>query len=175
MNSSMEKIEQELSCEFKENLSILREIRFFAELPLETLKVLAYLCTRETFKEGDYLFQQKDDDGQAFYIISGQVRLTRQDEKKALTLRDFGQGAFLGSLALLGKASRLFSMKALTETTCLIMSREKFTKAIEQFPDIVPRILKAVIESVHTWEERFLAESGESCEKCFQKIGVSLV
>jgi CRP-like cAMP-binding protein len=171
----MEKIELEPSYEFRENLSILREIRFFSDLPMETLKVLAYLCTRETFKVGDYLFHQKDDDGHAFYIISGRVRLTRQGENKSLTIRDFDKGSFLGSLALLGKAPRLFSMKALTDTTCLIMSRKKFTKVIEQFPDTVPRILKAVVESVHTWEERFLVESGEACEICFQKIGASLI
>ncbi len=175
MNSSMGKTEQEPSCEFKENLSILREIRFFSELPLETLKVLAYLCVRETFKEGDYLFQQNDVDGRAFYIISGRARMIHQDEKKSLPVRDFDPGAFWGSLALLGKAPRLFSMKALTDMSCLIMSREKFTKAIEQFPETIPRILKAVVESVHTWEERFLAESDERCEKCFQKIGVSLI
>ena len=49
MNSSMEKNEQGSSCEFKENLSILREIEFFSELSLETLKVLAYLCKREVY------------------------------------------------------------------------------------------------------------------------------
>ena len=175
MNSSMEKIEQEPSCEFRENLSILREIRFFSELPMETLKVLAYLCVREPFKAGDYLFRQKDDDGRAFYIISGRARMIYPDEKKSRTIREVETGTFLGSLALLGKAPRLFSMQAIKDTTCLIMSREKFTKALEQFPDTIPRILKAVVESVHTWEKRFLAESDESSEKCFQKIGVSLL
>ena len=175
MNSSMEKIEQEPSFEFKKNLSVLREIRFCSELPMETLKVLAYLCVREPFKAGDYLFRQKDDDGRAFYIISGKARMMRQDEKKSLILRDVDSGTFLGSLALLGKAPRLFSMQAIIDTSCLILSREKFTKAIEQFPDTLPKILNAVVESVHTWEKRFLAESDESCEKCVQKIGVSLL
>ena len=173
MNSSMEELDQGLSSEFNENLSVLRGIRFFSEFPLEILKILAYLCTRETFKAGDYLFRQNDDDGLAFYIISGKARLTHN--KEALILRDIEKGVFLGSLALLGKAPRIFSLKALTDMSCLIMSREKFTKAIEQFPDLVPKILKTVSENVHTWEERFLTESGESCEKCFQKIGVSLI
>jgi CRP-like cAMP-binding protein len=171
----MEKIEQEPSSEFKKNLSILREIRFFSELPMETLKVLAYLCVRETLKAGDYLFRQNDDDGRAFYIISGRARMIYPDEKKPVTVRDVDSGTFLGSLALLGEAPRLFSMQAIIDTTCLIMSREKFTKALEQFPDTTPRILKAVVESVHTWEKRFLAEIDVSSESCFQKIGVSLL
>lgn len=171
----MEKTDAGLSCEFKENLSILREINFFSKLPMETLKVLAYLCTRETFKAGDYLFRQKDDDGQALYFISGKARLEHHGEKTELVLRDVETGAFLGSLALLGETPRLFSLKAVTETTCLVMSREKFNKTIEQFPDIMPRILKELIDSIHAWEERFLLGSDENCQSCMKKIGVSLV
>ena len=173
MNSSMEGHEQNLSCEFNENLAILRGIRFFSEFPLEMLKILAYLCTRENFKAGDYLFRQKDDDGLAFYIISGKARLTQNQETRAF--RDIEKGAFLGSLALLSKAPRIFSLQALTDMCCLIMSREKFAKAMEQFPELIPKILKTVSENVHTWEQRFIAESGESCEKCFQQLGVSLI
>jgi CRP-like cAMP-binding protein len=169
----MEELEQHSSSEFNENLAILREIRFFSGFPLEMLKILAYLCTRENFKAGDYLFRQNDDDGLAFFIISGKAQLTHN--KETLILRDIEKGTFMGSLALLGTAPRIFSLKALTDISCMIMSREKFAKAIEQFPDQIPRILKTVSENVHTWEQRFLSESGESCENCFKQLGVSLI
>ena len=171
----MEKNEQGTSCEFKENLSILREIEFFSELPLEVLKVLAYLCKRETFKKGDFLFHQKDDDGQAVFIISGKARLVYPEEDRAPSLREFDEGDFLGSLALLGKAHRLFSLKALTDMTCLILSRDKFLKVAEQFPDIILKSLKSVVGRIHTWEEKFLSEVDESCQNCLGKTGVSLV
>jgi len=171
----MEKNEQGASCEFKENLSILREIEFFSELPLETLKVLAYLCKREVFKKGDFLFHQKDDDGQAFFIISGKARLVYPEEDRSPSFREFDEGAFLGSLALLGKAHRLFSLKALTDMTCLILSRDKFLKVAEQFPDIILKSLKSVVGRIHKWEENFLSEVDESCQNCLEKTGVSLV
>ncbi len=175
MNLYTEKDESGPSCEFKENLSILREISFFSEQPIDVLKVLAYLCRRETFKAGEYLFRQKDDDGQAFFIICGQARLEYEDDKKAMTIREIESGVFLGSLALLGKAPRLFSLKALTETTCLIITREKVSKVLEQFPDILPRMLKALVSSVNAWEERFLLDSDKGCENCIKRIGVSMV
>jgi len=175
MNSSTENNEACPSCEFDENLSILREIYFFSELPLETLKVIAYLCTRENFKKGDYLFHQNDDDGHAFYIISGKSGLGHDDGNKSFEIREFEKGAFVGSMALLGTARRLFSLQALTDMTCLVLTREKFIKAMEQFPDIMPRILKAVVGSIHAWEQSFLNEIDPSCEACMHKIGVSLV
>jgi len=169
----MEEHEHNLPCEFNENLAILRGIRFFAEFPLEMLKILAYLCTRENYKAGDYLFRQNDEDGLAFYILSGKARLTH--DRETLILRDIEAGVFLGSLALLSKAPRIFSLQALTDMCCLILSREKFAKAMEQFPELIPKILKSISEGVHNWEQRFLSESRERCEKCFRQLGVSLI
>lgn len=171
----MEKNETCPGCEFDENLAILREIYFFSELPLESLKVLAYLCTRESFKPGDYLFRQHDDDGQAFYIVSGEARLTREDESGTDTVRDFESGAFTGSLALLGAYRRLFSLQALADMTCLVLTRPKFVKVMEQFPAIQPKILQAVVGSIYSWEKKFLAGLDKGCETCRRKVGVSLV
>ncbi|MDF1592975.1 MAG: cyclic nucleotide-binding domain-containing protein [Desulfobacterales bacterium] len=142
---------------------------------MDTLKVLAYLCTRENFKSGDFLFHQKDDDGRAFYLISGQARLIHADENGSVTLRDFDKDTFIGSLALLGNSRRLFSLQALTDMTCLILERPKFSKVLEQFPGIMPRVLQALVGSIYSWEKKFLAQMDEGCDKCKRKVGVSMV
>ncbi len=174
MNSS-EKNRTGPSSELEENLEILRQTYFFSGLPLETLKVFAYLCTRVKFKEGEYIFLQNEDDGRAFYIISGKARLERADNSTAKEIRDCNAGEFMGGLTLLGEVRRLFSMKALQDTVCLILEREKFSKAIEQFPNIMPRIFKAVAKNVDAWEERFLADRADMCGECMVNLGVSLI
>ncbi|UCG08371.1 MAG: hypothetical protein JSV83_06915, partial [Desulfobacterales bacterium] len=50
--------------ELEQNLEFLRQTYFFSGIPLEALKVFAYLCTREKFKKDEYLFQQGEDDAQ---------------------------------------------------------------------------------------------------------------
>ena len=161
--------------EFQENLDILRQIYFFSGLPLETLKVFAYLCTRAKFKSGDYLFHQGEDDGQAFYILEGSAVLERADNGNANAVRTIALGQFIGGLTLLGKQRRLFSLRADTDTSCLILNREKFTKTIEQFPDLMPKIFKAVVNGIGEWEERFLSERAEQCGNCMANLGVSLI
>lgn len=175
MNSNSVSNKEVPSCEFEENLNILRQIDFFSTLPIEVAKVFAYLCTREVFKKGEYLFQQNDDDGRAFYIVSGEARLFHDEEGEELAIRDYNAGAFFGRLALMGSMPRLFSMKALSDITCLTITREKFNKALAQFPEQMPRIIKAVVESIQAWEKRFLASRDENCEACMRKVGVSLV
>lgn len=172
--NSLEINQDKASSEFQENLEILREIPFFAKLPMEALKVIAYLCNRETFKEDQFLFNQKDDDGQAFYIISGTAELLYADEAGKQRIRNYGEGTFFGGLTLLGHMRRLFSMVALTDVTCLILTREKFSHSMSQFPELMPRIIEATVDRIRSWEERFLLSYDGRCSDCRNKVGVSL-
>ncbi|MDJ0801221.1 MAG: Crp/Fnr family transcriptional regulator [Desulfobacterales bacterium] len=158
MNSSAAETNAGAGCEFQENLEFLRQIDFFAGLPIETLKVFAYLCARETYQPGDRLFSQDEDDGQAFYLISGQTMLTHAVDGGEIDVRAFSSGAFLGSLALLGSMPRLFSLKAVEPVECLVLTREKFSKSIEQFPDLVPRMFNTIVVGILRWEKRLVEE-----------------
>ena len=173
--SSLEKNNLAPSSEFQENLEILRQTYFFSSLPLETLKIFAYLCTREKFKQGEHLFRQDEDDGQAFYIIEGQARLERTDNGKTIEIRDYKTGEFLSGLTLLGETRRLFSLKSVTDTTCLVLNRGKFLKTMEQFPNMLAKICNAVAQSIDTWEDRFLADRGDHCGECMSRLGVTLI
>ena len=173
--SLLEKNNMTPSSEFQENLEILRQIYFFSGLPLETLKVFAYLCTREKFKQDEYIFSQDEDDGQAFYIIKGQARLERRLNGETNEFREYSSGDFIGGLTLLGETKRLFALKSVTETTCLVLNREKFTKTIEQFPNLLGKICNAVAKSIDLWEERFLSDYSDQCGNCLHKLGVTLI
>ena len=175
MNSSPERSEGRQTSEFQENLECLRKIYFFAGLPLQSLKVLAYVCTRESFKKGEVLFQQDDDDGQAFYILSGTAGLEHNDESGEHMIRDYQAEDFLGGLVLLGSMRRRFSLKALSDVTCLILTRDKFQTTMEQFPDMLPKIIKSVVERINAIEGRFIASRSEGCETCRQMTGFSLL
>ena len=163
------------SSEFQENLQILRQIYFFSGLPLETLKIFAYLCKREKFKQGEHIFRQNEDDGQAFYIIDGKARLERNNNGDSIKVRDCETGEFLGGLTLLGETGRLFSLKSVADTTCLVLDREKFAKTMNQFPELMMKICKAVTQSIDTWEKRFLKDQGDQCGGCMEHLGVTLI
>ncbi len=173
--SSLERNNSTPSSEFQENLELLRQIYFFSGLPLETLKVFAYLCTRENFKQDEYIFSQDEDDGQAFYIINGRALLERQDNGETTAVREYQTGEFIGGLTLLGETRRLFSLKSVTEITCLVLSREKFSKTLEQFPNLLAKICNALAKSIDLWEERFLANRADQCGECLSQLGVTLI
>ncbi len=162
-------------CEFQDNLNILRQISVFSPLPIESLKVFAYLCNRETFKEGEYLFRQDEDDGHAYYIISGSAMQIHKGDTEDVAIHAHGPASFIGGLTLIGKTPRLFSLRAAEDTMCLVMSRERFAKAIEQFPELMPKILQALVGRIYRWEKKFLKENAEAECDCLKRTGVSLI
>jgi len=173
MNSSVE--DRPPSSEYAQNLEILREISFFSGLPLEPLKILAYLCERERFKAGEYLFHQDEAEGKAFYIITGRAELLRAEQDRDQAFSDYLAGSFIGGLSLLADTRRLFSLRAVADTACMTLTRERFAKTLEQFPEIVPKLLVAVVKSVSNWESRFFLDHAEICELCRNRMGVSLI
>jgi CRP-like cAMP-binding protein len=174
MNSYQEKNDLLEKSEFQENLTILREIYFFSEFPLEVLKVFAYLCTREEYKEGDIIFNQDDDDGRAYYLLSGQARLSRSHENNEVLIRICGENTFFGAFTLASKINRLFVLTALTDTSCLVLTREKFQNTISQFPDSRISIIQSLSDNIISWEEKFLSENLD-CDSCRSVMGVSLL
>lgn len=172
MNSSMEP--KQGASEYRDNLEMLMQIPLFSGLPLEPLKVLTYLCKRVTFKPGETIFRRHEVDSHAYFIISGKAGLVLENDNEE-TLKEFGETQFIGGLSLFCDMKRLFTLKAETTVTCLMLSREKFQRTLDQFPQISGRIFKALVQSIYQWESRFVSEHGLKCPKCKTNIGVTLV
>lgn len=173
--SSLETDKPTEECELKQNLELLRQTYLFSGIPLEALKVFAYLCSRDKFKEGEYLLRQGEDDGQAFYIICGQAVLEREEGGLIREIRHCREGEFLGGLSLLGSMQRLFSVRAVSETSCLILEREKFARTLSQFHDLMPSLFKALVGGIDGWEKGFLLSRMDHRDECLQHLGVSLL
>lgn len=172
MNSSMEP-KQPLS-EYQANLEALVQLPLFAGLPLEPLKLLAYLCKRVTYQPGEIIFHEYEMDPNAYYLIEGRAVLIT-DGNGEVEYTEFGERDFLGGMSLFCDLKRLLSLKAQTTVVCLVLSREKFQKVLERFPEISQRMIQAIFLSILAWEERLLREHVADCDRCRRRIGVSLV
>ncbi len=172
MSSSMEP--KRASSEYRDNFEILMQIPLFSGLPVEALKVFAYLCKRVSFRPGETIFRRHEVDACAYYIISGRAKLVFENGEEE-ELRTIGETEFIGGLSLFCDMKRLFTLKADTALTCLMLSKEKFQKTLEQFPQIAGKMFEALVEGIYAWEAGFVREHGLKCKECKASIGVSLV
>jgi CRP/FNR family transcriptional regulator, cyclic AMP receptor protein len=173
MSSSTDQ-EQHVS-EYEVNLEMLAEVPMFSGFPIAALKVLAYLCKRETIKEGEYLFRRGDADRQAYRIIEGTALLLLEQNGCEQPLRPLREEEFIGGLSLLSDMDRLFSAKAESKLTCLVVTGETIDKIVAQFPDVAVKMTEALIEAVHGWERKFVHEHLAHCAECRSFVGVTLL
>lgn len=161
--------------EYKDTVELLRNIPFFSAMPLEAVKVLACLCVREYFLEGDIIFAQDQIDEHAYLILDGEADLSLKTEKGEEKLRSHSTGDFIGGFSLLSNVKRLFSLRAKTDVCCLVLQRDCFQKTLDQFPESAGEILKVMTFAVHQWEYRLLHGHGGFCGECKARVGVSLL
>ncbi len=145
-------------CEFIDNLNAFRQTEFFAGMSIEIIKLFAFLCKRQTYKPGDFIFRQGDDDGCSYYILTGRAKLVFENDEKEHVIREYASETYLSVLSLMSPIVKQFSLVALEDTVCIVMTREAFTKVVNQFPEIPMKMAKAIGQRVARSEKVAIAE-----------------
>ncbi len=158
--------------EMQQNLELLKEMPCFSSFPGKALKLLAFLSERAQVSPGDVLFEEGDDHGRAYLILSGKLTLVTQQDNTKLIVKHYAEGDFLGFFSLLGAMPALFTLEAATETTLLTINRKQFSKILEQFPETTTLALKALLKELHTWERKNIYQAS-AC--CLSKMGVTVL
>lgn len=158
--------------EMQQNLELLKGLSFFANFPDKAMRLLAFLAERTTLSPDDILFEEGDDQGRAYLILSGQLRLLKKDGNEKLVVQQFGQGDFLGSFALLGTLPSLFMLQASTKTAVLSIHRDQFAKILEHFPETGKIALTALLQKLGQWERSNLA-GAKTC--CLKRTGATVL
>ncbi len=152
-------------CELEENLAVLRGVEAFSSLPIQRLKLYAYVSRRLCYRAGEFLFHQGASDDLGYIVIKGKLQIVRELRDRSVLLHELKEGDFFGGLALLSNVPRLFSVKALTDVECLVMNREGFQKLLLQSPETAVKVLDVVIKRIVVMEEKLL--QAQTCECVF--------
>ena len=177
MNSSTERsADQEKQSAFKQNLEYLREIPLFQGVDYECLKLLTMLSKQIDLIEGDKLMVQGEDDGCAYYLLTGNLKSSYRIYDRLYQLRDYTPGQFLGGLALLGPAIRLFTLYASEPSSVLRLKRDGFQKVMDQYPDSMVKVAANLAQVLRAREQDLLNQiEDEERETGNLALGVSLL
>lgn len=169
-------------CEYRQHLQLLRELDHFGSLPMELTKVIAYLCARQTYKPGEPVFTQGETDSRAYYVLSGTAEVVRQELGSAgepsgekHVLGTLPAETFVGSLSLLSPTRRLFTLRAQTALTCVVLEREKLWPQLSASPQALASYIQACVAAVHGWEESHLLKNICDGHCTLDHAGVSIV
>ncbi len=143
-------------CQLDENLDILRTVKAFSNIPIERLKLYAYLSNRRHYRAGEFRFRQGDKDNLGYIVICGNAQVIRELKDHSILLNELVEGDFFGGLTLLSDVPRLFSVRVVKDLECLTIDRETFQKLFVQFPEAGIKVLDIMLRRVIRMEEKLL-------------------
>lgn len=137
---------EESRSELLENLDILRKLSAFAGLPMEIIKLYAYIAKRQVYRPREMIFTQGEPAFRAHVIVSGRVRLFTERNKKELELQELGPSNFFGYMSLLADFTWPLSSQAAADTELLILEREGFRRVLVQFPEQCVTVVERLVQ-----------------------------
>ena len=132
----------------EENLEFLRQLPFFGNTPLETIRLYAYLTQRENYSENEPIVSQGEPCDRMFLIMSGKVAICEEHHDRDFHLQILSADGFnyFGELALLAQFDWFFSAKAATDVKMLTITREAFLKIMEKYPERLPDTVSRIVQ-----------------------------
>lgn len=98
-----------------------------------------------TFKAGDTIIAAGDEGDTAFFIVSGSVEVIIGHGASANTVGVLQTGEVFGEMCLIEPGPRSATVRALSDTECLVTSYEEFISAIEDSPERAVAFMKTLV------------------------------
>lgn len=139
-------------------VATLREMELFRDVPEpELLAILGDLHPRE-YARDETVFRQGDESHQVFFILKGKVRVYKISPSGSETSIDiFSTHDIIGELAALDSQPRSATGKAITSTSLLVMTQERFLHHMQSVPGLALGLARMLAQKLR-WTSAY-AES----------------
>jgi CRP/FNR family transcriptional regulator/CRP/FNR family cyclic AMP-dependent transcriptional regulator len=156
-------------------LASLRSIPLFSQVSDGDLGSLANLLIERRVPRGKTIVEE-DLPGDYMYVIrQGRVKVTKlSGDGREKILEFLGEGDFFGEMSLLDSAPRSASVKALSETRILALSRKDFLDALRRSPDLAMAVIQELTRRLRQVDEQASSLSFQRVKERTQGVLVRL-
>ena len=121
-----------------------------SELTQGEAEALGNIMTMSELTDGDFLIEEGDTDDSLHVLLDGKLEVVKHagaDESASLAvLRD---GDLAGELSFIDGNTHTVSLRALCDSQVLSLTRAEFEAIIDQNPQLVYKVMRAVARSAH--------------------------
>jgi len=144
----------------------LRRLEFFADMPLEHLRLVARLAKVRRCRAGETVIAENTP-ADTFYIIrSGRVAISKQlATGEQIRLGEESSGGFFGEMALLDEGPRSATARALTACSLLEISRSDFRVLLDQAPLLAYAMMRVLSSRLRGSEAKMVSELKQANEE----------
>jgi len=128
----------------------LARVPIFSACTPEEIAAIAEVA-QESFYDTGQIVVTQGTPGQAFYLVmEGRVEYLRDGS----VLGAFGPGEFFGEMSLLDEAPRSATVRAVEQTSCLMLSSWDFKALLLKKPQIAVKLLEVLSRRIRVSNER---------------------
>ena len=142
------------------------------ELSKEEVSALAEMMTPKSLADGDYLISEGTSDDSLHVLLEGKlevVKKTGADEETSLAV--LREGDLAGELSFVDGAEHTVGLRALCDTVVLSLARADFEKVIDENPQLVYKVMRAVARSAHGIVRRMNSQFVELSNYVYKQHG----
>ncbi|HUH93557.1 MAG TPA: cyclic nucleotide-binding domain-containing protein [Casimicrobiaceae bacterium] len=150
----------------------LRRSRLGPELSEEQARTLAaYLAFRD-LKPDEVLVREGASDDHLYVIVSGALGVVRRaGTPDAVTLLTLTTGDLVGELSFIDETPHYASLISIGPTRVFGLEREKLEALLLERPEIVYRVMRAIVRTVHEIQRRISMQSVELTNYIYKQHG----
>jgi len=155
-----------------DRLEALRHSRLAGELSNDQCRVLSELVTLRDLKDGDVLVTDGRVDNHLYVIVKGLLGVVKNAGRlEEVTLFTIGAGDFVDELSFIDGTEHYASVVARGDTRVLGLEREKLESLLTAHPDIVYKVMRAIIRAAHQIQRRLSMQSVELTNYIYKQHG----
>lgn len=150
----------------------LRASKLSAELTEAQCRTLAALLVFHDLSDGDVLVPEGTSDNHLHVVVSGSLAVVRgAGSPEELPLFTLTAGDLVGELSFLDGTVHYASVLARGPARVFSVEREQLESLLESEPQIVYRVMRAIVRTVHQIQRRLSAQSIELSNYIFKQHG----
>jgi CRP/FNR family transcriptional regulator, cyclic AMP receptor protein len=150
----------------------LRASRLAIELTDEQMRSLAERLSFRDLKPGDVLVPEGTSDNHLYVIVSGALSVVRNaGTPDAVTLFTLTQGDLVGELSFLDETKHYATLVAAGPTRVFGLEREALEALLPVEPQLVYRVMRAIVRTVHEIQRRLSMQSVELANYLYKQHG----
>jgi CRP-like cAMP-binding protein len=143
-----------------------------AEMTDEQRKALAAAMTLRELAPGEVLVREGDTDDHLYVVASGVLGIIKAaGTENEMTINTVKAGDVVGELSFLDGATRYASLVAMSSSRVLGLSRGDLESLLDKNPQLVYRVMRAIVRVVHDIQRRLSMQTVELTNYLYKTHG----
>ena len=153
-------------------VAAMKDSKLAAELTEGQLDILSTRVALRTLRAGEVLVPEGTSDNHLYVLVSGALAIVRGvGTAEPVTLFTLAQGDFVGELSFIDATPHYASVVAVGPARVFGLEREKLEALLTEHPEIVYRVMRAIVRTVHQIQRRLSMQSTELTNYIYKQHG----